>query len=146
MTARDQSARYLGLYALAWAGGAAAYIPLLTVLLPTRIDALAGDEAVTWLGYIAFAGAVAASLGHIAAGLLSDLVRNRRLPALAGVPVHGDDMSAQHHRLIILGSGPAGYTAAVYAAHANLSPVVITGMQAGGQFTQDEINDSGKWI
>ena len=41
----------------------------------------------------------------------------------------------QHHRLIILGSGPAGYTAAVYAARANLSPTLITGMQMGGQLT-----------
>jgi thioredoxin reductase (NADPH) len=41
----------------------------------------------------------------------------------------------QHHRLIILGSGPAGYSAAVYAARANLHPVVITGMVEGGQLT-----------
>lgn len=41
----------------------------------------------------------------------------------------------QHHRLIILGSGPAGYTAAVYAARANLNPIVITGIQQGGQLT-----------
>jgi len=40
---------------------------------------------------------------------------------------------AQKHRLIILGSGPAGYTAAIYAARANLNPLVITGMQQGGQ-------------
>lgn len=39
----------------------------------------------------------------------------------------------QHHSLIILGSGPAGYTAAVYAARANLKPVLITGMEQGGQ-------------
>ena len=43
--------------------------------------------------------------------------------------------TSNHHRLIILGSGPAGYTAAVYAARANLNPIVITGMQQGGQLT-----------
>ena len=44
-------------------------------------------------------------------------------------------MPAQHNRLLILGSGPAGYTAAVYAARAALEPVLITGIEVGGQMT-----------
>ena len=44
-------------------------------------------------------------------------------------------MAARHSRLIILGSGPAGYSAAVYAARANLKPIIIAGMQIGGQLT-----------
>lgn len=52
---------------------------------------------------------------------------------------------SQHHRLMILGSGPAGYTAAIYAARANLQPTLITGAEPGGQLstTTDVDNWSG---
>lgn len=52
------------------------------------------------------------------------------------------EKAVQHHPLIILGSGPAGYTAAVYAARANLSPVLITGLAQGGQLmTTTEVDN-----
>ncbi len=47
-------------------------------------------------------------------------------------------MPVRHSRLLILGSGPAGYTAAVYAARANLNPLLITGLAQGGQLMTTE--------
>jgi len=50
--------------------------------------------------------------------------------------------NTQHHGLLILGSGPAGYTAAIYAARANLKPTLITGMAQGGQLmTTTEVDN-----
>ena len=50
-------------------------------------------------------------------------------------------MKQEHHKLIIVGSGPAGYAAAVYAARANLNPVIITGLEQGGQLITTEVEN-----
>ncbi|MCP9221381.1 MFS transporter [Erythrobacter sp. LQ02-29] len=83
-----QSLRFLLLYALAWAGGAVAYVPFLTLFLPVRVAEISGSAAVQWLGYMAFGGAVAASVGGVAFGWLSDLYGKRWGWIRAGVVVN----------------------------------------------------------
>lgn len=78
--------RFVLLYALAWTGGAIAYTPLLTLLLPKQVAALAGPlVSVDWLALIALVGAIAASIGGIGFGYLSDVTRNRRGWMTAGL-------------------------------------------------------------
>lgn len=84
-SAHRQPGRFLFLYALAYAGGVVAYTPFLMLVLPARVTELAGAEDVRWLGYIVFAGAVAASLSGILSGWLSDRTRRRRIWVAAGL-------------------------------------------------------------
>ncbi len=83
--AAPQTKRFMLLYALAWAGGAIGYVPFLTLLLPARVTELTGPDAVEWLAYIAFVGAIAASLANLGFGWLSDVVRSRRTFIFAGL-------------------------------------------------------------
>lgn len=73
-----QLGNFMWLFALAWAGGAVAYVPFITVLLPLRVASLSGARRVEILGVIILCGAVAASVGNIVFGWLSDRTRNRR--------------------------------------------------------------------
>jgi MFS family permease len=73
-----QPARFLWLYALAAAGGAVAYVPFLTILLPLRMTEIAAGQEIQSLAYTAFAGAIAASIANIAFGWASDRTGTRR--------------------------------------------------------------------
>ena len=85
-TAR-QSQRFLWLYALAVSGGAIAYVPFLTILLPLQAVALAGDAVLPLLAYAAFFGAITASMANVAFGWLSDALGSRRPLIAAGMIV-----------------------------------------------------------
>jgi MFS family permease len=73
---RTQS--FLWLFALAWAGGAIAYVPFLTIWLPLRVVGIAGADSVRTVGLITFCGGIAASLSNISFGWLSDWTLTRR--------------------------------------------------------------------
>ncbi len=81
----EQSGRFMYLYALAVSGGAVAYIPFLTILLPVRATALAGDNALNMLAIAAFAGAISASVANIGFGWASDIAQVRRPWILTGL-------------------------------------------------------------
>lgn len=81
----QQSARFMYLYALAVSGGAVAYIPFLTILLPLRATMLVGDSALNMLAVTAFVGAISASISNIGFGWASDLTRTRRPWIWAGM-------------------------------------------------------------
>jgi MFS family permease len=72
-------------YALAYVGGVIAYTPFLMLALPARVAELAGPDDIRWLGYIVFAGAIAASVAGVMAGWLSDRTRNRRIWVAGGL-------------------------------------------------------------
>jgi MFS family permease len=80
-----QSARFLYLYTLAVAGGAVAYVPFLTILLPIKVSTFAGTDALSVLAYAAFAGAIAASIANVGFGWISDVSRSRRSWIWAGM-------------------------------------------------------------
>lgn len=81
----ETNRKFLILFALANAGGVVAYAPLLTLIFPARIWEIAGPSAIHWLGVATFAGAIAASIGNVGFGWLSDLVGTRRNWVLAGL-------------------------------------------------------------
>lgn len=80
-----QSSRFLYLYALAACGGAIAYVPFLTILLPLRVAQFGAGATLGVLAYAAFAGAIAASIGNVAFGWASDLAGARRPLIAAGM-------------------------------------------------------------
>ena len=78
---------FLLLYALAYAGGVIAYTPFLMLVLPARVTQLVGQDDIVWLGYMVFAGAVAASASGILFGWLSDRTKSRRAWIAAGLAI-----------------------------------------------------------
>ena len=83
--AQKQTFAFLAMYALASAGGAVAYVPFLTLLLPLQIQRLASGAEIDVLAYATFGGAIAASLANIGFGWASDVTKSRRPWIAAGL-------------------------------------------------------------
>ena len=83
---RPRGLGFLAIYALAWGGGVIAYVPLLTLILPIKVEAIAPDDKVALLSLATLIGAVVASGINIAAGIVSDRTVLRRGGADLGWP------------------------------------------------------------
>ena len=136
-TVRRADTRFLLLYALANAGGVAAYLPFLTLLLPVRMAAAAGEARVEWLAAAAFAGAVSASLANIGWGWASDVVGTRRTWVAAGLA-----LTVLSYGGLAAAATPAGIVAAVVAYQAALN------MMLGplGAWAADRVPDARKGL
>lgn len=106
----ERGDRFLLLFALANAGGMVAYVPLLTLLLPVKVAALAGEARVEWLGAATLAGAIAASLANVGFGWASDLVGTRRRWAAAGLV-----LTIASYALVHAAASPGEVVAAIVA-------------------------------
>ena len=91
-----QSTRFIVLYALAVAGGTTAYLPFLTILLPLHISDISQDAAIEGIAYIAFGGAIAASVGNIGFGWLSDRTGTRLPWILSGLALSSALLIVSH--------------------------------------------------
>ena len=125
------------LYALAVSGGAVAYIPFLTILLPVRATGLAGDEALNMLAIAAFAGAISASLANIGFGWVSDVTRTRRLWIWAGLLISSSLLLAMP-----LATGPAMLISMIVAWQIGLNMMLAP----LGAWAGDSIPDSQKGL
>lgn len=113
---REPGNRFLLLYALAYAGGFVAYVPLLTLLLPVKIALAAGEARIEWLGLATFAGAIAGSVANIAFGWASDLTWTRRGWATVGLA-----LTLAAYALVATAETPYAIVAAVVAYQAALN-------------------------
>jgi MFS family permease len=105
-----QSNRFLLLYALAYAGGFVAYVPLLTILLPVKMAVAAGAARVEWLAAATLLGAIAASVANVGFGWASDLTRSRRPWIWAGL-----GLTIVTYGLLHLAQTPAAIVAGIVA-------------------------------
>lgn len=138
---RRRSLPFLLLYALAYGGGVMAYVPLLTLILPQRVEALTGEGKIGLLSIATLVGALAASLGNIGAGMLSDRIAggpHGRRPWIAA----GLVCTLLSYAVFHLSATPAALVASVVAFQLSLNLMLAPLLASAA----DEIPDAQKGL